>query len=143
MFETNNTQDILDSRDIIDRIEELKNEFSENTATDENPDGDNPEDYTMSEDDWAFGLGEDGASEMVTLLAFAAQGGTIEDWDYGVTLVRDSYFTAYARDLAEELDGDTDRHTWPHCHIDWEAAAESLQMDYTDVDYNGVTYWCR
>lgn len=27
--------------------------------------------------------------------------------------------------------------------IDWERAAEELRMDYTAVDFDGVTYWVR
>jgi hypothetical protein len=46
----------------LDRISELKAEFIEAT-------GDNPDDYSMGEDDWAWGLGEEGAAELVLLLA--------------------------------------------------------------------------
>lgn len=45
------TDDVLDSRDIIERIDELIAEFTDATETDPEPD--------MSEDDWAFGLGAD------------------------------------------------------------------------------------
>ena len=27
--------------------------------------------------------------------------------------------------------------------IDWAQAAHELQMDYTSVDFDGVTYWIR
>ena len=33
--------------------------------------------------------------------------------------------------------------TWPNNHLDWKAAAEELQLDYTEVDFDGVTYWTR
>lgn len=27
--------------------------------------------------------------------------------------------------------------------VDWERAARELQMDYTPVEFDGVTYWVR
>jgi len=27
--------------------------------------------------------------------------------------------------------------------IDWKAAARDLQVDYTEVDFDGVSYWIR
>jgi len=63
------------------------------------------------------------------------------DW-YPVTLIRDSYFKDYAQELAEDI-GAVKGGDWPNSYIDWDAAAEALQMDYTTVEFDGVTYWCR
>jgi hypothetical protein len=65
------------------------------------------------------------------------------DWEHGETLIRDSYFEDYARELAEDtgmVKGDED---WPLRHIDWEAAADELKNDYFSVDFDGVEYWIR
>ena len=32
---------------------------------------------------------------------------------------------------------------WPANHIDWEAAADALLIDYTEVDFAGETYYIR
>lgn len=49
----------------------------------------------------------------------------------------------YAETLAEDI-GAIDRNAgWPLMHIDWEAAADALKMDYRQVDYDGVAYWMR
>lgn len=62
---------------------------------------------------------------------------------YGATLVRDSYFEDYARELAEDCGLiQRDAH-WPNDCIDWERAARELQMDYTSVEFDGVEYWVR
>ena len=56
-------------------------------------------------------------------------------------LIRDSYFSTYAEELASDLYG-VENH-WPFTCIDWDSAAEALQMDYTSVDFDGVDYWVR
>jgi chromosome segregation ATPase len=58
-------------------------------------------------------------------------------------LIRESYFTEYAQQLAEDLGAISANAPWPACHIDWDAAAEELKMDYSTVDFDGVTYYYR
>ena len=54
--------------------------------------------------------------------------------------VRDSYFVKYAQELADDVCKVTLAH-WPFNCIDWQEAADELQQDYYDVDFDGVTYW--
>ena len=133
-----NTEPIIDSREVIERIDELRSEWDEATNDDHT-------DYAyLSEDDWAFGLGEEGAHELVALLELQEQAkGYAADWDHGEPLIRDSYFEDYARQLADDIGAVDSDLAWPYTHIDWEAAAASLQMDYTSVDFDGITYWIR
>ncbi len=65
------------------------------------------------------------------------------DWKYCEILVRDSYFTDYAQQLAEDVGAVNENALWPNNCIDWEWAARELKMDYTAVDFDGVTYWIR
>jgi hypothetical protein len=133
-----NTEDVIDSRDVIQRLEELKIEWAVTT-------GEDADDFSLSEDDWSVGLGWDGAVEIVALLELADQGASLADWEYGETLIRDSYFEEYAQQLAEDIGAiDSDASLgWPLGYIDWERAAEALQMDYTPIEFDGVTYWAR
>ena len=64
------------------------------------------------------------------------------DW-YPVTFIRDSYFVDYAQELAEELDLIPAGAQWPAYCIDWERAARELRVDYSSVEFDGVTYWYR
>lgn len=141
-----NTNDIIDSRDIIARIEDLRGEFDSWLETIENE--------TLREsltvEDWAEGNEEakhDGCEEgreLVTLEAFAEQAeGYAPDWRYGETLIRDDHFEDYARQLAEDIGAINPDASWPNNCIDWERAANELQVDYTSVDFDGVTYWVR
>lgn len=56
-------------------------------------------------------------------------------------LISDFYFETYAQDLAESIGAIDTNVGWPLYHIDWDAAARTLKMDYLAVDYGGTTYW--
>lgn len=66
------------------------------------------------------------------------------DWRHGETLIRDDYFTEYAEDLASDI-GDYDPRNvrWPYTCLDWEKAADELKQDYMQVEFDGTTYWMR
>ena len=112
-----NQDDVIDSRDIIARIAEL-----EGLDT----------------------LDSEETAELATLKALADEAeGYAPDWTHGETLIRDSYFQTYAQELAEDCGMLKDTSSWPGRCIDWEQAARELQMDYTAVDVDGITYWIR
>ena len=115
----NNTSDIIDSRDVIERIAEL--EQARDIAD----------------------LDDDETEELAALVAFAEAGSSVEDWEYGAGFVRDSYFEEYARELADDIGAIDANASWPLSCIDWEQAARELRMDYTAVEFDGVTYWVR
>ncbi len=57
------------------------------------------------------------------------------------TLIAEDAFVDYAKDFARDTGAVSDDIGWPHKHIDWKAAAEELQQDFTSIDINGTTYW--
>ena len=83
------------------------------------------------------------ATEYRTLLELCREADGGGDWKYGETLVRDSYFTDYAQQLAEDIGAVDANASWPNNCIDWERAARELKMDYTSVSFGGVEYWIR
>lgn len=114
-----NDADIIDSRDVIDRLAYLD---------------------ALDHKD----LDDDEVRELAALEALAVQGQDYAvDWEHGEALIRDSYFVDYAKELAEDVGAISDELRWPATHIDWDAAAQDLQQDYTAVDFDGVTYWVR
>ncbi len=111
-YPTNN-DDVIDSRDVIEAIADMDPETKEEQA-------------------WRDSL------EML-----AKQGEDYsEDWQYGATLVRDSYFQDYAQELCEDI-GEIPKDFPDYIRIDWEATAQNILQDYTAVDFDGVTYWIR
>lgn len=67
----------------------------------------------------------------------------LADWEYGETLIREDYFTEYAQELAADIGAVDKDASWPNSYIDWNAAADALKMDYTEVEYRGTTYYAR
>lgn len=90
------------------------------------------------------------AEEHAALSKLAEEAESSPDWEHGETLIRDSYFENYAQELAEDCCPFPSNspeakllESWPYRCIDWEQAARQLRMDYTAVDFAGVTYWIR
>lgn len=122
-----NSEDIIDSRDVIERLAELAERAE---AERDSNDAYEP-------------LDDDEREELESLTKLADQGEDVEDWALGVALIRDSYFTEYAQELADDIGAIEGADRWPNYCIDWERAAKELQMDYMSVDFDGVTYWVR
>lgn len=134
----NNSQDIIDSRDVIALIEELEAEiFDLETERDELN-----EEFVDRKNDIEQELKELQA-ELTTLKELAEQGESSPDWSYGETLVSDSYFVKYAEQLADDLGVINRDLAWPLNHLNWEAAAKELKQDYFDVEFGDVIYWIR
>ena len=120
MTNISNTQDTIDSRDVIARIEEL-----ESYADDDIIDGPQI------------------ADELESLKAFAEEGEESSDWEYGEQLIRYSHFRDYAIETAMDGGMVDDTATWPMTCIDWDMAARELKHDYMSVDFAGVEYYIR
>jgi len=124
--EITNSDDLIDIRDVIERYEELC------VTPDESMD-DSVATY----------------EEIATLKNLIEEcRGAAGDEQYDgswflITLIRDDYFTEYARELAEDIGAVQPDMSWPYTCIDWEEAASELQVDYTSVDFDSVTYWTR
>jgi hypothetical protein len=128
MTAIDNFQDVIDSRDVIARIEHLE-QLRQPGPVD---------------------LGEDNAADQDSLFAelaalekLAAEAEQYaDDWEYGAQLIRESYFTEYARELCEET-GCVPENLPHYIVVDWEATARNIKADYTTVDFAGVAYLVR
>lgn len=133
------TDDMIDVRDIIARIEELREEQS---------DFEHDEDGNLTGASWADSE-PDAASELATLeslMSDLAGTGGDEQWEgkwYPLLLIHDTHFEDYARELAEDIGAIPDDACWPCTCIDWAKAAREMRMDYTSVEFGGQTFWTR
>lgn len=138
-------EDILDVRDIIARVEELRSEIEDETELL----GDHPEEPNTPARQTRLDNIEELRAELTpieSLLEDLAGYGGDHQWEgrwYPVTLIRDSYFEEHAREIAEDTGAVSRDATWPNNHIDWTAAADELRADYSSVEFNGVTFWYR
>jgi hypothetical protein len=123
-----NTEDIIDSRDIIARIEELETCLQDHA---EDPSGGH----------WS----DEDAAELAALQALAKEAECAPDWSYGETLIRRSYFVDYIAQLIDDCYELPKGDKWPfrHLSIDYEAAANEAEQDYLSVDFDGVEYLIR
>ena len=111
-----NSDDVIDSRDILARIEELQG---------------------MDAPD------EEEKEELAALESLQSEAeGYSDDWKHGASLVRDSYFTEYVEELCRDI-GDMPAEIPHYIEIDWEKTAANIQQDYTSIEFDGVTYWVR
>jgi hypothetical protein len=138
--ELTNSDDVIDVRDVIARVEELEGE-RENACKGrtDGEDSDLLAEFDESDEGQEYG-------QLKSLLEDLAGNGGDEDWRgdwYPLTLVRDDYFQTFAQEEAESLDLVKSDARWPYTCIDWEQAAEELKVDYATVDFDGVTYWYR
>lgn len=130
-FKLDSSEDVIDVRDIIARVEDLRHVRGDDLDAEE-----------------ALELTESDATELAHLEAvladLAGNGGDEQfegDW-YPITLIRDSYFTEYAREMLEDCDYIS--KDFPHwIEIDWTATARNIRMDYTSTEIDGVIYWYR
>lgn len=138
--EITNSEDMIDVRDVIARFEELETE-RENAC---DGDSDSEDSDKLAEfDDSEAG---DEYTRLKSLLDDVEGNGGDEEWRgswYPVTLIRESYFKTYAEELAEDIGAVNSEAAWPNNHIDWEAAADELLIDYTSTEFDGVTYYYR
>src|SRR3990167_1772516 len=99
-----NRDDIVDSRDVIARIDELEEELAQ-AHTDDDDAGEDFEEWLTALAESYDGTGrEEPAKELLALRALQDDAeGYCPDWHHGATLIRESYFQTYARELADDI----------------------------------------
>lgn len=141
-----NNDEIIDSYDVFNRIEELRNQLADvkNDVSEEAA--------AMPLDDWVEKIkgdsshpSRDAIEQLLVLqrLNKDALGYAAGYWRYGGVLIRDNYFEKYARKMAESRSACIRESKWLISCVDWKRAASELKQDYSAVKFNGVTYWIR
>lgn len=118
-------ENIFDSRDVQDRIDELQMEFDSWKEVNLESEDDEFEDY----------------EELQTLNDFKDEVNSSE-WKYGIGFINESYFIDYAEEFANDC-GYVDKESVISQFIDWNAFAEWIRQDYTSIEFDGETYYYR
>lgn len=147
------SDEIIDSRDVIARLEELTEERDdlqtsvdeateamEEASEEEKEQAENELDAAVERlDEW----NDDNGDELKALQKLNDEAeGYSPDWAYGATLIREDHFTDYCQELVSDI-GDMPREIPSYIVIDWDATAENIKADYTEVDFDGTTYLVR
>ncbi len=112
--------DTIDVRDIISRFEELRSSL--------------PTSGDLEEFEQLTNILEE----------LKGQGGDEQwqgDW-YPITLISEVYFVEYAQELCQDIGAIPDDFP-SYIEIDWEVTARNIQMDYSEVEIDGMTYYFR
>ncbi|MCG7629027.1 hypothetical protein MHM88_14545 [Epibacterium sp. MM17-32] len=146
--------DILDTRDLEERIDEL--EALENDYLDAKAEHEEAveEDYGATQEEIdqlhadlltaAANFDADDRQELKQLRDFKASMEDYCDWILGETLIEEDYRETYAEQLASDIGAINRDARWPLRHIDWEAASEELfAHDYHHAELGGFTYYAR
>ncbi|MCK5605078.1 hypothetical protein KAR91_24525 [Candidatus Pacearchaeota archaeon] len=142
MSEITNSQDVIDSRDIIARIDELETDQSmlQDDITEaeeglESSEGAIAEMQAGKELEEArkalIDFNEDNEEELNSLKAVAEECEGYGDWAYGETLISEVYFTEYCMEMLKDI-GDLPQDIPSYIAIDEEQTAEKLKRRLYD-----------
>lgn len=129
--------EIMDSRSLISVADEIRTAIADYE--------DDGSELALEALECSDGTPEGTLSEARAILASIVEieEAGLADWEYGETLIREDYFVQYAQELADDIGAVDKDAVWPTSFIDWDAAAEALKQDYTEVTYRGTTYYSR
>ena len=128
----NTYDDIIDTRDIISRFEELEDQLFNGIDSDMLAEGTSEHAAALAE-----------FEVLQTILEELCGAGGDEKWRgdwYPLTLIRDSYFEQYMDQLIDDI-GDIPRDLPAYIRIELDYTM--LQQDYTSIEIDGVDYWYR
>jgi hypothetical protein len=155
MADISSTADVIDVRDIIARVEELReivqtNQDDLDAANEGEAKGEQfaPDGSTWDEIRERNAVDEDDTAEfqrLNSLLEDLKGNGGDEQWEgdwYPDTLIRDSYFETAMDELLEDI-GEMAPFDKIPSYIKITVDYDALQMNYTSTEYDGTTYWYR
>lgn len=119
MITITNTDNVIDSRDIIERIEELTELIASELT---------PDDFLAA------------TKEYDDLMTLQEECEGIDDWEYGVGLIHEDYFEQYMDEMLEDC-GSLPKNI--PCYLSITVDYDALKMDYTEVDFAGAIYYIR
>lgn len=131
----------LDIKELTERVDDLRSARDDFVI--ESPDGEE----TPNPDGWTEENTED-AEELSNLESLLDElGGYGDDfrWEgsyYPATLIHDNNISNYLKEFIEEV-GDLPRNIPSYIVIDWDATVDNLKEGWSEVDYDGETYWYR
>lgn len=129
----------LDTLDLAKRLAELQDERQSFIDKHEGESIPEDSDATTRQEQWEL----DNSDEFEELKALEKLESEVSEWSDGNTLIPESEFEDYARELADDIGAVPRDLKWPCNHINWDFAAEQLKQDYSLVTFQGEDYYCH
>jgi len=143
------SEDVIDSRDIEKVIEELESDIEtyveEEKEWEEEHIDSNEQLAETAHTDKQVEDYEDTKEFLAALIGIRDEVNSSE-WDYGLTLIADSHFEDYCKELADDLGylgSRQEEHNPLLDCIDWEQWADMCRQDYSSVEIDGTTFYYR
>lgn len=147
--------EVIDSREIEERIDELESERSSlesdiEEAQEALDDAGDDEDGDTAELESALAAAKkalaewdsENGDELTKLQAFRDEVEPYSDWKYGETLIQEEYWPEYVQDMLKDT-GELPRDLPAYIEIDWNATAENIKADYSEAELEGQTFFFR
>lgn len=132
-----NTDKVIDSRDIIERLKELEQDIIDACGKDA---GDFGAVETWLE--YAESENVEAVEEYRSLYKLQEQCEDYSEWEHGELLIHSSHWIDYVEELLTDC-GDLPRDIPWYISIDWVKTADNIEMDYAIVDFDGEEYLIR
>ena len=145
---------IIDTRDLHDRLQELKDmqdeiqnkkdelEKLENYIPDEEEQAEYDEEHAeilKAIIDLESDFDKDEQEELDELENMESE---IPEWQHGETLIPEDDWVEYCEELCKDLGYISQDFPW-WIEIDWDKTAENIRQDYSEIEYQGTTYLYR
>lgn len=136
----------MDSRDLIEKREELKQQVLDSFLEtfphyeEQTPDFESilfeEEEIQSWKEDWLDEI------EEITDIDTLEDEVSSSEWDFGIYFIEEDDFEEYVKELLEDC-GYISRDFPSWITIDWTSTAENVKQDYTEVEFQGQTYYYR
>jgi hypothetical protein len=149
------TNDLFDSRDLIEYKEYLQSELVDffndyleghNSEVDE----DEQMDEIDSFDNVDMGLEgfrirfEEELDYYESIENFCKSLEDYGDFNHGETIIHEDYFSEAMKDMVKDCGYiQKDLPSFIENNIDWDGVADDLRVNYTEADFEGITYFMR
>lgn len=126
----------IDTRELQKEFDELQSDYEALKDELQNPLLDNDELFNAEEDlkDWET----DNLERYETLQELFSKLESCYDFRHGILLIDEDDFTEYVQDYAESTGAIGENSEW--ISIDWEATADNLRSNYSEIEFEGTTY---
>lgn len=135
---------IIDTRDLIERRDELKQNILDSFLEIFPQYEDQTEEYEdiLFDEEEIQSWKEDWEDEIKEIEEINNIEDECREFDFGETLIREDEWEDYVKDLLEDCGYiPKDFPSW--IEIDWDATANNVKQDYSEVEYQGDTYYFR
>lgn len=135
-------KDVIDTRDLQDRLTELEDikELIEQVQNeiDAQPveNADRIEELKIKLEDLQSDFDQVEFDELTEM------SNEIPEWKDGNTLIKEDYFEQYCQELCEDI-GDIPKNIPTYIVIDWAATANNIKYDYSECSYKNEIYLYR